>query len=107
MKKIFLLLAVAFAAFAAQAEELTVYDEGATNPNSPVCDFYYDTQNYITQTILPETDLMPMKGGIISSMKFYLASENGNLLNGGKLAVSLGTTTQTSFTSSSSPLEVT
>ena len=36
MKKIFLLLAVAFAAFAAQAEELTVYDEGATNPNSPV-----------------------------------------------------------------------
>jgi len=107
MKKIFLLLAVAFAAFAAQADELTVYDEGATNPNSPVCDFYYDTQNYITQTILPETDLMAMKGGIISSMKFYLASENGNLLNGGKLAVSLGTTTQTSFTSSSSPLEVT
>ena len=107
MKKIFLLLAVAFAAFAAQAEVLTVNDDAVTNEYSPIYGYYYDTQNYIVQTIMPEADLTAMKGGFITAMKFYVAGENGNLLNGGKLAVSLGTTNQTSFTNYSSPVEVT
>ena len=107
MKKFFLLLAVAFAAFAAQAEVLTVNDDAVTNEYSPIYGYYYDTQNYIVQTIMPEADLTAMKGGFITAMKFYVAGENGNLLNGGKLAVSLGTTNQTSFTNYSSPVEVT
>lgn len=111
MKKCFKLLSAALIALAsfvpAQADELTVYDEASTNEFSPIYGYYYDTPGYIVQTILPEEDLTVMKGTFIGSMKFYVAGENGNLLNGGKLAVSLGTTTQTTFTTYSSPVEVT
>ena len=110
MKMISKILSAALMALAmtvsAQADVLTVNDDVATNEYSPVYGYYYDTPGYIVQTILPEADLTEMKGGLISSMKFYVAGENGNLLNGGKLAVSLGTTTRTSF-GSTDPLEVT
>ena len=110
MKKGFRLLLAAFMTLAmfvpAQAEVLTVYDETATNEYSPIYGYYYDTPGYIVQTILPEADLTAMQGTFISSMKFYVAGENGNLLNGGKLAVSLGSTTRTNF-SNTDPVEVT
>lgn len=89
----------------AQAEQLTVYDETATSEYSPIYSYYYDTPGYIVQTILPEADLAQMKYTFLTSLKFY--TTGNNQLNGGKLAVSLGTTTQSSFSNFSSPLAVT
>ena len=101
MKKCFKLLSAALIALAsfvpAQAVELTVFDGTATNECVPVRSYYYDTQDYPVQTIMPEAQLEDMVGGTISSMKFYIATEGGNLMNGGKLAVSIGTTEMNSF----------
>ena len=88
-----------------QAEQLTLYDETATNEYSPIYSYYYDTPGYIVQTILPEADLVQMKYKLITSLRFYTSGDNQ--LNGGKLAVSLGTTTQTTFSNFSLPLSVT
>ena len=111
MKKVFQLMSAALIALAAvvpaQAETLTVNDEAATNEYSPIYGYYMDTQNYIVQTILPAEDLNVMQGAFITSMTFYVAGDNGNLIDGGKLAISLGTTDQTSFNNYSSPLAVT
>lgn len=101
MKKCFKLLSAALIALAsfvpAQAAELTVFEGTATNECVPVRSYYYDTQDYPVQTIMPEAQLEDMVGGTISSMKFYIANEGGNLMNGGKLAVSIGTTEMNSF----------
>ena len=111
MKKSFKLLFAALFALAAvvpaKAETLTVFDDVATNESSPIYGYYMDTQNYIVQTILPAEDLTVMQGAFITSMKFYVSGEDGNLINGGKVAISLGTTNQTAFSSYSSPVEVT
>lgn len=101
MKKGFKLLSAALIALSsfvpAQADELTVFDGTATNECVPVRSYYYDTQDYPVQTIMPEAQFEDMIGGTISSMKFYIATEGGNLMNGGKLAVSIGTTELNSF----------
>lgn len=101
MKKCFKLLSAALIALAsfvpAQADELTVFEGTATNECVPVRSYYYDTQDYPVQTIMPEAQLEDMVGGTISSMKFYIATEGGNLMSGGKLAVSIGTTEMNSF----------
>ena len=111
MKKGFKLLFAALFALAffasAQADVLTVNDDVAVNEYSPIYGYYMDTENYIVQTILPAEDLSVMQGAFITSMKFYVSGENGNLINGGKVAISLGTTNQTAFSNYSSPVEVT
>ncbi|MBR5685733.1 MAG: choice-of-anchor D domain-containing protein [Muribaculaceae bacterium] len=98
MKKIFLLLAVAFAAFAAQADELTVYNGQDYNNLAPLYGGYYDTPNMACQMIYQAADIEAMQGALITSMKFYVFyPETGNPLNGGKLAVSMGVTDQEQF----------
>ena len=96
--KLFFAALIALASFVpAQAAELTVFDGTATNECVPIRSYYYDTNDYPVQTIMPEAQLEDMIGGTISSMKFYIATEGGNLMSGGKLAVSIGTTNWNSF----------
>ena len=102
MKKGFKLLfaaLIALASFAsAQADELTVFGAGtATSTEVPIRGYYYDTQDYKVQTILPESEFTSIVGASITSMKFYVADDGGSQLSGGKLAVSIGSTEQTSF----------
>ncbi len=98
MKKSFKLFAAALFALAsfmpAQADVLTVFDNTDKSEYVPVRSYYYDMLNYPVQTILPATELAIMEGTYINSLKFYIADEAGNKMDGGKLAVSLGTTTE-------------
>ena len=98
MKKFFTLFA-ALMMLSASAETVTVFEGTDTNDGAPIYGYNYDSEGYITQTILPETDLGVLKGKTITGMKFYVAGENGNTLNGGTLAVSIGTTPQAAFPS--------
>lgn len=109
MKKCFKLFAAALFALAsfvpAQADVLTVYDGDDTSEKSPIYGWYYDTPGYTVQTIMHADSLTPMQGAFIKSMKFYPDGDAGSLLNGGKLAVSLGTTDKAVFSQYDSPLE--
>lgn len=97
MKKFFTLVA-GLLMLSASAETLTVFDGayGYTSTDAPIYGYMYDTEGYSTQTIYPEAELTAMQGKAINSMKFYVAG-TGNLMNGGELAISVGTTTTTSF----------
>ena len=101
MKKSFKLLfaaLIALASFApAQADEITLFDGTDQSECVPIRSYYYDTQDYPVQTIMPAEQLEDMIGATISSMKFYIATEGGNQMDGGKLAVSIGTTELNSF----------
>ena len=101
MKKSFKLLfaaLIALASFApAQADEITLFDSTDQSECVPIRSYYYDTQDYPVQTIMPAEQLEDMIGATISSMKFYIATEGGNQMDGGKLAVSIGTTELNSF----------
>ena len=105
MKKIFTLFA-ALMMLSASAGTLTVFDGTSTNNGTPIYGYNYDSDDYITQTIMPEAELTALQGKSITAMKFYVADANGNTLNGGKLAVSVGVTDQTSYSSwSPNPVE--
>lgn len=101
MKKSFKLFSAALMALAmfvpAQAEVLTIFDGGAVSTDAPVYGYNYDTDGYITQTIFPADQLTAMVGKPIKSMKFYVYGEAGNLMENGKLSVSVGTTTTNAF----------
>ena len=110
MKKSFKLLSAAFVALAgivsAQATELTVYEGTATNEGAPFYAYQFDNEDYITQTIYPEAALADLQGQSISSIKFYVADEGGVVENNVKLAVSVGMTSEASY-SSWSPVAIT
>ena len=97
MKKFLSFFIVAFVALASQANELTVYDGTSTNGYIPVRSYYYDTEGYKSQFILPADQFTTMQGAFVNSMKFYISNANGNEMEGGKLAVMIGTTDQTSY----------
>ena len=96
MKKFFTLFA-ALMMLSASAETLTLFEGTATNDGTPIYGYNFDSEDYITQTIMPEAELTALVGKSITAMKFYVAGENGNTLDGGKLAVSIGMTEQTSY----------
>ena len=104
MKKLLSLFAVAVVALAAQATDLTVFDGTAQNEYIPIRATYFDWSPYYGQVIYPAAQLAAMEGQDISAMKFYIANEGGNVMNGGKLAFYLGTTDQNSFPSYSPSL---
>lgn len=102
MKKSFKLMCAALFALAsfvpALAEELTIFDAGtATCEEVPIRGYWYDTETYKVQTILPEAQLESMLSASISSIKFYVANAAGSQLSGGKLAVSIASVEQASF----------
>ena len=77
MKKLFTLFAVAALAFAAQANELTVCDNGVEGSDAwgsvPVYGYWYDSEGF-TQMVYPAEMLSEMAGGTISELKFYTAA---------------------------------
>ncbi len=80
MKKLFTLFAVAAMAFAAQANELTVCDNGVVGEDAwgsiPVYGYWFDTEG-MTQQIYPAEMLTDMAGGQITSLTFYTAATWG------------------------------
>ena len=79
----------------AQADVLTVYDNNAYldyNEHVPIYGYYFDAANFATQVIYHEADIQAMQGALITSLKFYIANEEGCTLSGGKLGLSLGVT---------------
>ena len=98
MKKFFLLLAVAFAAFAAQAAQLTVFEGSATSRTVPINGYWLDSQGTQTQVIYPESALTNLVGRPINSMKFYLDETYGTSdCSEGTINISLGTVDQSAF----------
>jgi len=78
MKKFFTLIAVAVMAFAAQANELTVCDNGGYDGYSnhvPMYGFWADTQGTLAQMIYPEAMLTEMVGNQITEVKFYTLAQ--------------------------------
>ena len=77
MKKLFTLFAVAALAFAAQANELTVCDNGEVGSDAwnhlPVFGYWFDAEG-MTQQIYPAEMLADMAGGKITALKFYSAA---------------------------------
>lgn len=101
MKKCFKLLSAALIALAsfvpAQAETLLVNDGTATSKYSPIDTYDFDVTDLRVQTIYPEAQVAEMAGTFIKSMKFYIATEGGCVVDGINMGVYLGTTTQTGF----------
>ena len=95
MKKIFFLLVLAVAAFAAQAVEITLFEGTNTSRYAPIYAYNNDIVGHRTQTILPASELAAIEGATINSMKFYLSS--ASTMTSGKLALSVGTTEMNSF----------
>ena len=81
MKKLFTLFAVAALAFAAQANELTVCDNGEVGADAwnhlPVWGYWFDSEG-MTQQIYPAEMLADMAGGKITALKFYTAATWGD-----------------------------
>ena len=78
MKKFFTFIAVAAMAFAAQANVLTVCDNGGYDGYSnhvPVYGFWADTEGTIAQSIYPADMLTDMVGGQITEVKFYTLAQ--------------------------------
>lgn len=90
MKKIFTLLAVAAVALAAQAAQLTVADGTDMNQYIPFRAAYFNYPPYFGQVIYPASQLTQLEGKNITGMTFYIANENGNVMNGGELSFFLG-----------------
>ena len=110
MKKCFKLLSAALIALAsfvpAQAETLLVNDGTATSKYSPIDTYDFDVTDLRVQTIYPEAQVAEMAGTFIKSMKFYIATEGGCVVDGINMGVYLGTTTQTGFISyGATPIE--
>jgi len=74
---------------------LTVCEGTATNGYLPIYGYYYENKQ-INQMIYPASLLTDLVGKKIKSMTFYSSGIN---FSGGAFNVSIGTTTQTAFTS--------
>ena len=107
MKKLFTLFAVAALAFAAQANELTVCDNGVAGEDAwgafPVYGYWFDTEG-MTQQIYPAEMLTEMAGGKITALKFYTAATWGEdystytiAFDGAEVLLSLKEVEQTEF----------
>ena len=92
-----LLLFAFIAPPAAQADELTVANGTSTNAYAPVHSSYLDGVGSTYQVIYPATELADLSGSNITGVKFY-ASGNLNF-TGGSLQVSVGETTNATFSS--------
>jgi len=80
--------------------QLTVFDDGYSLSNtSPINLVYIDTEGTRCQTIFPAEALTEMIEEPINSMTFYVA-DDGITIDGGKVRVSVGETSQTSFVNS-------
>ena len=97
MKKFLTLFAVAAMALTAMATEFTVFDGTDQNENIPFRATYFDWSPYAGQVIYPADQLTELQGKDITSLKFYIANENGNTMNGGELTAYLCATDMEAF----------
>ena len=104
MKKFLTLFAVAAMALTAMATEFTVFDGTDQNENIPFRATYFDWSPYAGQVIYPADQLTELQGKDITSLKFYIANENGNTMNGGELTAYLCATDMEAFPSYSPSL---
>ena len=107
MKKFFTLIAVAAMAFAAQANELTVCENGVIGEDAwggiPVYGYWFDSEG-MAQQIYPAGMLTEMAGGKITELKFYTAATWGDdyagyniAFQGGEILLALKEVEQTAF----------
>ena len=107
MKKFFTLIAVAAMAFAAQANELTVCENGVIGEDAwggiPVYGYWFDSEG-MAQQIYPAGMLTEMAGGKITGLKFYTAATWGEdyagysiAFQGGEILLALKEVEQTAF----------
>ena len=99
MRKLLSIFALALVALASQALEVTLFDRTETSPYVPFRATYFDWIPYHHQVIYPESEITALQGSTITSMTFYVANESGSTMNGGKVIVSIGTTTTDYFSS--------
>ncbi len=97
LKLLMSLLLVALAVPQVMADEVTLFSGTSTNAYAPVHSSYLDGVGSTYQVIYPATGLEDLVGSNITGVKFY-ASGNLNF-TGGSLKVSVGETTNTSFSS--------
>ena len=97
MRKLLSIFALAFVAFAIQATEFTVFDGASTSEDIPICSRFMDFSDYYHQTIYREVQIEALKGQAITSIKYYVANENGCTLNGGNVSLYIGITEKNDF----------
>ena len=97
MKKLLSIFVLAAVAFAAQAVDVTVFDGTDQNEYIPFRADYFDWSPYYGEVIYPAAEITDLVGKDITSVKFYVANETGNVMNGGELSLYMGTTTQDAF----------
>jgi hypothetical protein len=97
MRKLLSIFALAFVAFAIQATEFTVFDGASTSEDIPICSRFMDWSDYYHQTIYHETQIEALKGQAITSIKYYVANENGCTLSGGNVSLYIGITEKNDF----------
>ena len=56
----------------------------------PIRASYFNYPPYFGQVIYPASQLTQLEGKDITALKFYIANENGNVMNGGELSFFLG-----------------
>ena len=96
MKKLFTLIA-GLMMLSASAANMIVYDGNATSYALPISSNFMDWAPYTHQVIYPEAYLGGLIGEDITAVKYFVANEAGSTLNGGKVALYIGTTYQTVF----------
>ena len=82
MKKMKFYFALALAllggSYAANADELTVYDGTKTNQYIPTYGYYADTQGELSEFMIPAADLATLNGSTINALKFYANNTSVN-----------------------------
>ena len=89
----------------AWADELTVNDGTDTNQYIPVFGNYVDTQNTISEFIIPADRLEDLTGGTISGMTFYLSSPQTGAWGSAVFEVYIKEVTAASYESTSANTE--
>jgi len=97
MRKLLSIFVLAAVAFAAQAVDVTVFDGTDQNEYIPFRATYFDWSPYYGEVIYPAAEITDLVGKDITSVKFYVANETGNVMNGGELSLYMGTTTKADF----------
>ena len=96
MKKLFTLIA-ALLMLSASAAELTVFDGTVVNDKVPINATFIDWGPYTHQVIYPAAQVADLVGKEITSVKYYVANDEGSTLNNGMVSLYIGTTESNDF----------
>lgn len=102
---LFMLFAMIAGASPAWADELTVNDGTGTNQYLPVFGNYVDTQNTVSEFIIPAERLEDISGTTLSGMTFYLSSPQTGAWGSAVFEVYLKEVSATAYTSTTANTE--